>query len=419
MRQTQPSPRIPCTAIHNLISSPVSLFIALFILLTQVGWAQVSLGLSSSGVQSSSMVLNIVLNSVAGSEPAALQWTLAYPTASVTQAVVTAGPQATAAAKSVTCKAGPGAQTCILDGLNTSKILNGIVATATLQLSSSSTGTPSGILLTNALAASTAAKVVTISTNSALQIVPVIHSLQCSPASITAPAFASCALTLSAPASGSGAVVSLGTAAVGITFSSPAAVTVTSGQTTATYAVNVSAASTSGTVTTTASLNGSSVSSSFTVQTAPVQTVAPIRVNSGGPQYTDVNGYVWSADYGYGSGGTAASTPASISGTTDPALYQTYRWQSGTLQYQFAIPNGTHTVNLRFAETAFSAIGKRIFNIVLNGQTVRSNFDIFSVVGANKALVLTFPVSVTNGKVLIQLVGVVQNPKINAIEIIP
>jgi hypothetical protein len=147
--------------------------------------------------------------------------------------------------------------------------------------------------------------------------------------------------------------------------------------------------------------------------------VAPIRVNSGGPQYTDVNGYVWSADYGYGSGGTAASTPASISGTTDPALYQTYRWQSGTLQYQFAIPNGTHTVNLRFAETAFSAIGKRIFNIVLNGQTVRSNFDIFSVVGANKALVLTFPVSVTNGKVLIQLVGVVQNPKINAIEIIP
>ena len=420
MRQTQPSPRIPCTAIHNLISSPVSLFIALFILLTQVGWAQVSLGLSSSGVQSSSMVLNIVLNSVAGSEPAALQWTLAYPTASVIQAVVTAGPQATAAAKSVTCKAGSGAQTCILDGLNTSKILNGIVATATLQLSSSSTGTPSGILLTNALAASTAAKVVTISTNSALQIVPVIHSLQCSPASITAPASASCALTLSAPASGSGAVVSLGTAAAfSITFSSPAAVTVASGQTTATYAVSVSGASTSGTVTTTASLNGSSVSSSFTVQTAPVQTVAPIRVNSGGPQYTDVNGHVWSADYGYGSGGTAASTSASISGTTDPALYKTYRWQSGTLQYQFAMPKGTHTVNLRFAETLFSSIGQRIFNIVLNGQTVRSNFDIFSVVGANKALVLTFPVSVTNGTVLIQLVGVVQNPKINAIEIIP
>jgi hypothetical protein len=89
------------------------------------------------------------------------------------------------------------------------------------------------------------------------------------------------------------------------------------------------------------------------------------------------------------------------------------------LQYQFAIPNGTHTVSLGFAETAFSASGVRVFNIILNGQTVRSNLDIYSLVGANKALVLTFPVTVTTGQVLIQLVGVVQNPKVNSIEIIP
>jgi hypothetical protein len=273
--------------------------------------------------------------------------------------------------------------------------------------------------LTNALGASTTAKAVTISTSSVLQIVPGIHSLQCSPASITVPASASCTLTLSAPASGSGAVVSLGTAAAGITFSSPAAVTVTSGQTTATYAVNVSAASTSGTITTTASLNGSSVSSSFTVQTAQVQAVPPIRVNCGGLQYKDVSGHVWSPDYGYSSSSTAKSTMASISGTTDPVLYQTYRTQSGTLQYQFSMPNGTHTVNLRFAETFYSSISQRVFNIVLNGQTLRSNVDIYSLVGANRALVLTFPVNVINGQVLIQLVAVVGTPKINAIEIIP
>ena len=124
MRQTlvqQGSPRIPCKVIHNLISSPVPLLIkyaALFILLTQVTWAQVSLGLSSGGVQSGAMALNIVLSSTTGSEPAALEWTLAYPTASVTQAVVTAGPQATAAAKSVTCTTKSGSQTCVLYGLN-------------------------------------------------------------------------------------------------------------------------------------------------------------------------------------------------------------------------------------------------------------------------------------------------------------
>ena len=131
-----------------------------------------------------------------------------------------------------------------------------------------------------------------------------------------------------------------------------------------------------------------------------------------------MSGHVWSADYGFSSGSTAASTTVSVSGTTDPTLYKTYRWQS-TLQYQFSMPNGTHTVNLGFAETAFSAVGKRVFNIVLNGQTVRSNLDIYSVVGANKALVLTFPVSVTNGQVVIKLVASVQDAKINTIEIIP
>ena len=145
----------------------------------------------------------------------------------------------------------------------------------------------------------------------------------------------------------------------------------------------------------------------------------PIRVNCGGPQYTDVNAHVWSADYGYSSGSTAASSTAAISGTTDPTLYKTYRWQTGLLQYQFSMPNGTHTVNLGFAETMLPGVGQRLFNIILNGQTVRSKFDIYAAAGQNKAVILTFPVTVTNGQVVIQLIAVVQNPKINTIEIIP
>jgi hypothetical protein len=160
------------------------------------------------------------------------------------------------------------------------------------------------------------------------------------------------------------------------------------------------------------------MNASFAVQAAAVQVASPIRVNSGGPQYKDVNGYVWSADYGYSGGGTI-STTASISGTTDPTLYQTYRYQPGTLQYQFSMPNGTHTVNLRFAETVLTSIGKRVFNIILNGQTVRSNLDVYSMVGINKALKLSFPVTVTNGHVLIQLVGVVGNSMVNVVEVVP
>ena len=410
------NPKSPSPIIHRVISQGAPWLIrsaALFILLAQGSWAQVSLSLSSGGAQNGTMLLNFLLSSPSGSEPAGLQWTLSYPTASVTQAIVAAGAQANAASKSVTCNTVSGSQTCVVSGMNASKILNGVVATATLQLSSSTTGTPSGILVANALGALPSAQSIPISTGSTIQIVPVIRSLQCSPTSLTAPASASCTVTVSAAAPSGGTAVSLGTAAAGISVSSPASVTVASGQTAAVFSVSLAAGSASGTVSVSASLNGSSASSSFTVGS-----VSPVRVKAGGAQYTDVNGSVWSADFGY-NGGTAASTSTIVSGTTDPLLYKTYRWEPVTLQYQLSMPNGTHTVNLYFAETAFSSKGARIFNIVINGQTVRSNLDIFATVGANKALILTFPVTVTNGQVLIQLGAVVQNPKINAIEILP
>ncbi len=410
MRQTpvqQRTLRIPCTGTHNLIGSPVPLFIvkyaALFILLTQVTWAQVSLGLSSGGVQNGVLSLNIVLSSTTGSEPAALQFTLAYPTASVTQAVVTAGPQATAAAKSVSCTTVSGSRTCVLYGLNQSKILNGNVATATLQLSAGTTATPSGIQLTNALATSPAATAVTTSTNSVIQVVPVIRSVLCSPTSITAPASTSCTLTLSAAAPASGAVVSLGAAATGITFSVPASVTVASGQTTATFAINVSAATTSGTVTTTASLNGSSVSSSFSVVVANVASPSGVamfvKIDTttqgnwksvyGNDGYNVIlNGvtnpsYVTPVPSGQSSWTWIGSTsdPRALQKATNPADRIAATWYSNT---QFTIDmnisdTATHQVALYCLD--WDSTGRRqkidVLNAsgtVLNTQTLSSSF---------------------------------------------
>ena len=405
-----PSAHIPAHIIRT--ASRLIRYAALFILLATGVWAQASLKLSSAGAQSGSMMVNIVLSSAAGSEPAALEWTLAYPTANVTQVAFAPGAQATAASKSVTCNSVSGSETCVLEGNNANKILNGVVATATLKLSSSTSGTPTGVLLTQALGASPAATAIPVSTSGSVQIVPVVQSLKCSPSSVAAPGSTTCTVTLSAVPS-PGTVVSLGAAATGITVSSPASLTMPSGQTVATYAVSVGAATSSATVNVTASLNGSSASTSFAVTN-----VSPIRVNAGGPAYQDTTGNLWSADHGY-NGGTASSTSTIVSGTSDPVLYQTYRWESGTLQYVFSMPNGTHTVNLKFAETLFTLAGQRVFNIVINGQTVRSALDIFVVAGANKALTLSYPVTVTSGQVVIQLVAVVQNPKINAIEIIP
>jgi len=135
----------------------------------------------------------------------------------------------------------------------------------------------------------------------------------------------------------------------------------------------------------------------------------------------DAKANIWSADFAYSTGTVGGHSSAAISGTADPTLYQTYRFAAGAgpVLYQFNMPNGTHTVNLGFAETLYTAAGQRVFNIVLNGQTVRSRFDIFAAAGSNKAVVLTFPVTVTNGQVLIQLTNVVNSAKLNVIEIIP
>jgi hypothetical protein len=151
--------------------------------------------------------------------------------------------------------------------------------------------------------------------------------------------------------------------------------------------------------------------------TGPGSGFSTIRVHAGGGALVDPAGNSWSADYGFTGGYTYADSEA-VRNTATPALYQTQRYNIGVVQYQFAAPNGTYTVTLKFAETYFTSAGQRVFNIVLNGQQVAANFDIAAAAGgSNTAIDLSYPVNVTNGQILIQLTPVVQNPEINALEI--
>jgi hypothetical protein len=153
-----------------------------------------------------------------------------------------------------------------------------------------------------------------------------------------------------------------------------------------------------------------------TVQNSASQTA--IRVNAGGPAYTDPQGNVWAADTGF-SASNAYSTTAAVAGTNTPVLYQTQRWNSGTIQYQFSVPNGGYSVKLKFAELYFSASGQRVFNVAINGQAVLSNFDAIAQAGANTAVDKQFTVNVTGGQITIQFTPVAGEPIINAIEILP
>jgi hypothetical protein len=155
---------------------------------------------------------------------------------------------------------------------------------------------------------------------------------------------------------------------------------------------------------------------------AAAQTQLPIRINCGGSSYTDTNGQVWRADSGYNSG-TASTNTATTAGTSDPTIYRSNRFNANTapMIYSLAVANGNYRVNLLFAENALDeqAVGARVFNVKLNNTLVLQNFDIFAAAGSNKALVESFNTIVTNGSMAIEFDKLIQNPKINAIEILP
>src|SRR5438105_2801166 len=92
--------------------------LALALLLT--GSVYPALGQSDTMILSSgtagtngTAALNLVLTSSAGSEPAAIQWTLTYSSNAVTALSAVAGSAATGAGKSLTCMAGVGSYTCV------------------------------------------------------------------------------------------------------------------------------------------------------------------------------------------------------------------------------------------------------------------------------------------------------------------
>jgi YVTN family beta-propeller protein len=153
-------------------------------------------------------------------------------------------------------------------------------------------------------------------------------------------------------------------------------------------------------------------SQTFTVTETPVS-FSSIFVNCGGPAYTDPSNNVWLAD----NSGNIASTTNPIGNTGVPMIYQSEKWSTGTLQYQYAVPNGSYNVTLKFAEFYLTQRGQRVVNLVINGVTVQSGFDILANTSVNTAYDLTFPVSVNAGQITVQLVPEVGTAKLNGLEI--
>ncbi len=117
-----------------------------------------------------------------------------------------------------------------------------------------------------------------------------------------------------------------------------------------------------------------------------------------------------------------------IANTTEDPLYATYRGNTGavtprTLTYTLPTKAATKVdLRLHFAERAAAnnSAGKRLFDIDVEGQTVRHNFDIFAAAGAlNTATVLGINnVTVKGGSLELALKATADYPAISAIEVL-
>ena len=64
------------------------------------------------------------------------------------------------------------------------------------------------------------------------------------------------------------------------------------------------------------------------------------------------------------------------------------------------------------------SVGSRLFDMLIEGQLRINNLDIYSQAGANTALIIGLPVTVTDGQLNIAFGHGSQNPKICAIEVL-
>lgn len=147
------------------------------------------------------------------------------------------------------------------------------------------------------------------------------------------------------------------------------------------------------------------------------------RVNSGGPDYTDVFDQYWMADQpytteaGWGSVSWAdnydeiSSTFASqrrifdpIKGVADWTLFQTFRYGLDQLAYRFDVPDGKYRVELYFAEPWIGGAGlkdgtaMRLFDVAINDVVQEKNIDIWKEVGHDSALKRVYEVTVQGGQ---------------------
>ncbi|MGC1472267.1 MAG: malectin domain-containing carbohydrate-binding protein [Psychroserpens sp.] len=155
---------------------------------------------------------------------------------------------------------------------------------------------------------------------------------------------------------------------------------------------------------------------------------AVVRINAGGPTVTYDDSVFIADDYFAGNGKSYTNTNISdIFNTTQDEIYKTERSTKANLQsfsYNIPVTNGDYSINLHFAEIYWGAtnggqggIGKRIFDVTLEGQSILTNIDLNAEANPMTASIETFTTNVSDGSLDLVFSASVNRPKLSAIEV--
>ena len=162
----------------------------------------------------------------------------------------------------------------------------------------------------------------------------------------------------------------------------------------------------------------------FNVPGAYLQRISGGNTNN----VSDCSGNVWLRDTAYTPGGAGYSAGTNgyvantISGicTSAQSLYQRERYSTsgGGFLYQFDCPIGLYETTLLEAETYWSAVGKRLFNVFIQGRQVLTNFDIYAAAGGrNIPISRVFTNAVTNSQLQVLFTPVLDNARISGVQV--
>ncbi len=167
-----------------------------------------------------------------------------------------------------------------------------------------------------------------------------------------------------------------------------------------------------------------------------------VRVNCAGDEISVAN-LDWNSDASSGANSTStftvntgnfsnanlsysdrnSSIPDYITESVFEEIFRRERWDPGSnpeMEYTIPIGNGNYTLNLYMGNSfsGTSQIGQRVFNILVEGQEVESDFDLVERFGHRSGGVVSYQITVSDGVLNIAFDHNVENPLINGIEII-